>query len=298
MKPPKIAKLAICGIVRDAAHGLERNIPVVRSLAARFADFRAVMIENDSKDGTKQELAEWMETDSGKVFAQMEDLGLGSSVPSAADAGGRNPFFTLARVGRLARLRNRYLDIVEEWTETGAFVPDYLMVIDMDIARFDADAAMTSFAPGRTWDAVCAFGYSTSPKLRRRYHDAFALTPWEERLEPQTERKIKRRSEAFGSLKPRDEWVRVASGFGGVAFYRYGALKGLRYADPPLPNDDPRVEAKCEHYSLCLGMIERGFDRIYLNPAMTLKYQDLTPGVIWRSLKLRLGLVWRAGFKA
>ena len=37
-------------------------------------------------------------------------------------------------------------------------------------------------------------------------------------------------------------------------------------------------------------MIERGFDRIYLNPAMTLKYQDLTPGVIWRSLKLRLGL--------
>lgn len=290
MKPPRNAQLAICGIVRDAARGLKRNIPAVRSLAARFSDFRVVMVENDSKDRTKQVLAEWMEKDSGKVFAQMDNFGLGNSVPKASEADGKNPFFTLARVGRLARLRNRYLEIVDKWTESGIFVPDYLMVIDMDIARFEAEAAMTSFEPGRTWDAVCAFGYSTSPKLRRRYHDAFALTPWEERFEPQTERKIKRRSESFGRLKPQDEWIRVASGFGGVAFYRYEAVRGLRYADPPLRNDDPRVEAKCEHYSLCLEMIERGFDRIYLNPSMTLKYQNLTPGVIWRSLKLRLGL--------
>lgn len=290
MKTPENANLAICGIVRDAARGLKRNIPEVRRVASRFADFRVVMIENDSKDDTKKVLADWMEKDPGKVFAQMEDLGLGSSIPKAAEAGGKNPFFTLARVGRLTKLRNRYLDIVDKWTETGEFVPDYLMVVDMDIARFEADAAMTSFAPGRTWDAVCAFGHSTSPKLRRRYHDAFALTPWEERFEPQTERKIKLRSEAFGGLKPGDEWVHVASGFGGVAFYRHEAVEGLRYADPPLVNDDPRVEARCEHYSLYLGMIERGFDQIYLNPAMTLKYQSLTPGVVWRSLKLRLGL--------
>lgn len=290
MKPPETANLAVCGIVRDAARGLRRNIPEVRKVASRFADFRVVMIENDSKDGTKRVLSEWMGKEPGRVFAQMEDAGLGSPVPKAADAGGKNPFFTLARVGRLAGLRNRYLDVVDKWAETGEFVPDYLLVVDMDVARFEADAAMTSFAPGREWDAVCAFGHSTSPKLRRRYHDAFALTPWEERFEPQTERKIRLRSEAFGGLRPGDEWVRVASGFGGAAFYRREAVAGLRYADPPLANDDPRVEAKCEHYSLCLGMIERGFDRIYLNPAMTLKYQSLTPAVVWRSLKLRFGL--------
>ena len=68
--------------------------------------------------------------------------------------------------------------------------------------------------------------------------------------------------------------------------YRFEAVRGLRYE--ALPNDDERVEVKCEHFSLYKQMMERGYDRFYINPGMTLKYQRLTPKIVWESLKRKL----------
>ena len=290
MVKPDRARIIVCGIVRDAEKGLRRNIPVVDDVVSRFADYRVVMIENDSKDQTKALLAEWQERSDGKVIAVMEDTNAGNTIPTRREARNVNPFFSHKRIDCMARLRNKYMDMLIQSPELQSFEADYLMVVDMDVAQLWADAIMTSFENDREWDAVCAFGYSTSPRLRRRYHDTFALTLWEERDEPQTEQKIKEYADRFGRLAPTDEWIRVASGFGGVAIYRYEAVKGLRYSEPALENDDVRVETKCEHYSLYKQMIESGKDRFYLNPAMKLKYQNLTLMIIWKSLMRTLGL--------
>jgi hypothetical protein len=285
MVKPESAKIVVCGIVRDAEKGLRRNIPVVRNVLSRFEDYRIIMIENDSKDATKELLRKWKETEGERMTAVMEDTDASSTIPTARSVDGVNPFFSHKRIDKMAHLRNKYMDAMEKMLSgEDGFEPDYLMVVDMDVAQLYADAIMTSFESDREWDAVCAFGYSTSPKLRRRYHDTYALTLWEEREEPQTEQKIKEYADRLGQLKPTDEWIRVASGFGGVAIYRYEAVKGIRYAEPTLENDDSRVEAKCEHFSIYKQMIERGYDRFYLNPAMQLKYQDLTLSIIWRSL--------------
>ena len=71
---------------------------------------------------------------------------------------------------------------------------------------------------------------------------------------------------------------------GGLAIYRYDAIKGLEYTEPALRNDDDRVEVKCEHFSLYKQMINRGFDRFFINPAMELKYQKLSFSIIKNSL--------------
>ena len=291
MVEPAKASVVVCGIVRDAEKGLRRNIPVISEVVARFADYRIVMIENDSKDDTKQLLADWVATDEERIIAVMEDTNAEKSIPTAKESHGANPFFCHKRIDKMARLRNRYMDILASPSFADTFKPDYLIVVDMDVAQLYGDAIMTTFEKKDVeWDAVCAFGYSTSPKLKRRYHDTYALTLWGEQEQPQTEQKIKEYADTYGKLTPCDEWVRVASGFGGLTIYRYEAVKGLRYTEPAIENDDARVEVRCEHFSLYKQMIDRGYNHFYLNPAMVLKYQDLTLQIVWKSIKRKL---WR-----
>lgn len=273
----KEKSIIICSIVRDAERGLRRNIPVVKEFCKQFGHYKVVVYENDSTDGTKALLQAWMDNDRENVFCQMSDGVSAPTIPSASSVS-CNPFFSRKRIAKMAFLRNQYLEFIEQ----RGWKADYLMVVDLDVAQLYLDGILSSFAPVTTeWDAVTAFGYSTSPKLKRRYHDTYALTEWGDEIHPQTEQKIKSLADKYGSLKPHDEWVRVFSAFGGLAIYRLEAVQRLHYQ--VLPNDDSRVEVRCEHYSLYKQMAERGFTHFYINPAMFLKYQDLTLKIIVNS---------------
>lgn len=273
--------LIVCSIVRNAEEGLRHNIPVMQCLLTRFADYRVIIYENDSTDATKQLLQAWHDSDSQRVHVSLNDNDVSPAIPTARSVPGVNPFFSRKRIARMATLRNRYLDYVDqaEWTA------DYLMVVDLDVDQLFEEPILSSFERD-DWDAVCAFGYSTSPRLTRRYHDTYAFCEWGKENQPQTEEKIKQLADRYGTMQPKDEWVRVASAFGGVAIYRYEAVKGLRYA--VYENSDSRVEVYCEHYSIYQQMRARGYDRFYVNPGMYLKYQRLTWQICRNSLKRKL----------
>lgn len=274
--------IIVCSIVRDAEKGLRRNIPVVKELCRQFASYKVVIYENDSTDGTKALLRAWMEEDEGNVFCMMSD-GVFPPVTPSASCVTCNPFFSNRRISKMAFLRNQYLDFVEQhhWEA------DFLLVVDLDVARLYLAGILSSFSlEAPEWDAVTAFGYSTSPRLRRRYHDTYALTEWGDEDNPQTECKIRYLASKYAHLFGQERWTRVFSAFGGLAVYKFAAIRGLRYQ--ALPNADERVEVRCEHYSLYRQMVARGFDKVYINPAMTLKYQDLTVRIIIDSLQRRL----------
>ena len=280
MKPLKDTTIIICGIVRDASRELKRNIPVIDALCREVKDFRIVIYENDSKDGTKEQLRTWHDSDPVRIHTIMEDTDPTKAIPTVRAVTG-NPFLSHKRIDKMARLRNEYMEYVDEqgWTA------DYLIVVDMDVAQLYIGGILDSLRSEKEWDAVVANGYSTSHKLRRHYHDTYALTLWEDRGQPQTEAKIKELADRFGSLRRGDEWVRIASGFGGLAIYRFEAVKGLRYS--AMDNDDDRVEVRCEHYSIYDQMMSRGYDRFYINPSMEIHYRRLTWRIIWNSLKCR-----------
>lgn len=281
MKSLNESTLIVCGIVRNAERGLIRNIPVIKSLCEMAKDYRVVVYENDSKDKTKSLLEYWRLTDKDRIYISMNDTGASASIPDRKKVS-VNPFFSKERINRMAELRNYYMDYIskQEW------IADYLIVVDLDVAQLYLEGILSSFESKMEWDAVVANGYSTSPRLRRRYHDTYALCMWNEQNAPQTEEKIKMLADKLGNLKSSDDWVRIASGFGGLAIYRYEAVKGVRYI--ALPNQDDRVEVKCEHFSIYAQMQEKGFNRFYINPAMTLQYQKLTVQIIWKSLKRKL----------
>lgn len=280
MKPISDSSFIICSIVRNAEKGLRRNIPQIMALCKMCKDYRVFVYENDSKDNTKMLLDNWHQSDPTHVFVSLNTTNAARTIPSAADAGEVNPFYSRRRIEKMAKLRNTYMEFVDKegWTA------DYMMVVDLDVAWIRVDNILSSFERDE-WDAVTAYGYSLSPKLKKRYHDTYALTELGDENNPQTEHKTRMLSEEYASMSQNNDWVRVFSAFGGLTIYRFECVKGLRYK--AMDNDDKRVEVKCEHFSIYKQMVERGFDKVYINPRMILKYQNLTIGIVWNSL-LRL----------
>ena len=273
--------IIICSIVRNAEKGLERNIPEIKRLCQMFKGYKVFVYENDSTDMTKKLLKEWHDSDPANVFVSLNDTSAQPTIPSVSDVPSINPFYSQKRIDKMAKLRNAYMQFVDDM----GWSADYFVVVDLDVARISADNIMSSFVR-EDWDAVTAFGYSTSPKLKRRYHDTYALTELGDEENPQTEEKIIKNSKKYANLNNDNHWVRVFSAFGGLAIYRFESIKGVRYE--ALKNNDPRVQVKCEHYSIYYQMKRRGFDRVYINPAMSLKYQELSLKIMYNSLKRKM----------
>lgn len=280
MKNISDSSIILCGIVRNAEKGLKKNIPVISCFLEGFKDWKAYIYENDSFDNTKKILTEWSNRYPQKIVVSLNNYDSSNTIPVEKQKG--NPYYSFERIEKMSFLRNKYFNYIIE----NDWEADYLMVVDLDVANISLEGIMSSFEMGVEWDAVTANGYSLSPKLRRRYHDSYALAEYGDEINPQTEEKILRLSEKYASLNPGDDPVRVFSAFGGLAIYRFDAVAGLRYS--AIPNDDSRVEVRCEHFSLYKQMADRGYTRTYINPAMQIKYQRLTLKIIVNSLKRRL----------
>jgi len=274
----------ICSIVRNAEKGLKMNIPVVNAFCKEVHDFQIVVFENNSTDGTKALLADWIKQDATRIHCIMEDKDASATIPKSS-AVNVNPFYSRQRIEKMARLRNQYM----EYVETNRLKADYLIVVDLDIARLDLEGIISSFQTDTEWDAITAFGYSTSPKLRRRYHDTYALTEYGDERNPQTEEKIRLLAEKYGKYSGVPSLIRVFSAFGGLAIYKYAAICGLKYQVEN--NADKRVEVRCEHFSIYRQMKERGNNKVYINTKMILKYQNLTYGIVWNSLIRKLSAI-------
>ncbi|MDR0681163.1 MAG: glycosyltransferase family 2 protein [Dysgonamonadaceae bacterium] len=279
MKQLSKSFIVVCGIVRNSEKGLKKNIPVINSLCDKAQDYKVVIYENDSKDNTKQILKKWQDDrSSDKIHISLnEGLISGKTIPSSKDLF-CNPFFSRKRIEKMVFFRNQYLS----YLRTMNWTPDYVFVVDLDVETLFLDSILSSFSSDTEWDAITAYGYSLSPYLRRRYHDAYALVELGEENEPQTEKKIKKRASKYSKICCGDALVRVFSAFGGLAIYRYEAIKNIEYQ--LIFNNDNRVEVYCEHYSLYFQMKKNGYDRVYINPNMYLKYQAVTLKIIFKTL--------------
>lgn len=271
--------IVVCSIVRDAARQVVGNIPAIEWICAHFSWYRVVVYENDSKDDTPRVLEEW-KASNPLVHVISEHLGI-RTLPSRKEVPS-NPFFSLWRIEKMAMYRNQYLDYVE----SQGWNPDYVMVVDLDVAGIDREGVMTSFSDAYDWDVVTAFGYSLSPRLAIRYHDSYALVELGKENGTKTEKEITSLSYSFAELKDRHEWVRVYSAFGGLAVYKYPALRGCRYVAEA--NGDSRVESRSEHFGLCHRMNERREIRVYVNPRMRVRYQKLTWRIVLNSILRKL----------
>ncbi len=92
-------KILICGVCKDTAFAAVNSIDNIEKLGAKFSDYRALIYENNSTDGTDFIYKEWAQQNNRVVFQ--------SEVILEAD-------LALSRTERIANSRNHLLSWIKE----------------------------------------------------------------------------------------------------------------------------------------------------------------------------------------
>jgi hypothetical protein len=269
--------IIICGIVRDCGRNLEKNIRTINELCDLAKDYHVVIFENDSADNTKKIVTDWANA-RRNIHISLNDFNT-ITIPKKHST--VNPLFSVYRNEKMAGYRNFYLEYIEKEELPG----DYVIVVDLDIRKIYLDGVVSSFSSRYDWDAVTANGSSRAfaSKFRKRYHDTYALVECGQEEIPQTEKSIVDAQYRWAFLKPGMPFIKVVSAFGGLAVYKREAIAHCRYG--VMKNNDEKVESRAEHFFFYQQMKKNGYDKIYINPAMRLKYQSQFFNTIRRFLK-------------
>jgi glycosyltransferase involved in cell wall biosynthesis len=257
------SSLAICGLAKNCARTLPENINFIEEISSLFNMVKVVVVENGSTDSTRVQLNSWANKNQTVKIVNGELAAFSTDKLSP----GVNFYYSRHRIAKLAHLRNQYL---EELKLSGISF-DYLLVMDFDVDMISFAGVLDSFAQQNSWDAVAAFGYSVSPRLRRRYHDTFALVFLENAYLPQTENSIKKIQRDWVPDMTSNNLLPVFSAFGGLSIYRWNLVNSFQYE--VVLNEDSRVEVRCEHYSFSSQLQATAGIRVVLNPLMHLRYE-------------------------
>ena len=238
-------KLVVVGISRDNAIPLPNVIENIEFTGAQFEDYRVIIFENDSSDGTKEILKDWA-IGNNKVKIITKDF-----------HNKKRP-----NIQFLADLRNIYLHELEE-SEYKNF--DTVMMLDMDMSYgWDIRGVKDSFAKINDWDVVCSNGidgydfkmWDVFAFRSERFPDGLGSPDyWTANL-----RNIRKVKHQVG-----DNLLSVYSCFGGMAFYKKNTIKQCKYKSI---NDD------CEHvpFHECIRLNNKG--KIMLNPNQVIRYRN------------------------
>jgi hypothetical protein len=297
-------RVVIGGICKNVDSTIERTLQKIVETGGLFSNFKAVIYENNSTDGTKYILNKYRGNHQFIIIS--EDY-------SPDELLQRTFFMTWdgkpCRIELLSLARNRFIDEIQrhnlqDW--------DYLMIIDLDLCDWDLNGIIDSFHCGY-WDCVAANCIMPDG----RYRDAYAYRDkqypfgpellggyWWDTLCPQIQRVL-----------PNDGLIPVFSTFGGLAIYRMASVKGCKYSTLVTPafhtvtkriwqegqyNHDYRTVMEtlknsqdpqgihsdsgifyvnnsgyeypvvCEHVNFHSQMIVKGFNKLYINPKMVI----------------------------
>lgn len=233
------SSVAIVGLARDLGDKVGRAAATIAEIAALFYAPRALVVENDSSDGTAAWLASWA---AATPWVEVRSTTRGDvRWPSIRNG---------QRAAQLAGYRNECLD----WVAGLECPPDYVIVLDLDLAGVSLDGLCHSLGLDPHWDAIGSNGLQPA-KAGWTQYDAWA---WRSigHPHPHHHREVNTRVLRRGAHP-----LRVLSCFGGMAIYRREAFLAGRYGG-----------GDCEHVIFHRKISEAGFPRIYCNPSQIVHY--------------------------
>jgi hypothetical protein len=148
------------GAAKDIADTLPGVLKQIDELATYFRSSRAVFVEGDSIDNTKDLLLQW----ASKSSSNRTILLLYNQTTVHENTG----FFSnllLPREGRIAAARNLALAYIRKLPPTA-----YLIVVDLDQFGWDVTGIIDSFSR-KHWDVMCSHGIF----LHGVYRDSYAF---------------------------------------------------------------------------------------------------------------------------
>lgn len=246
-------KIAIAILARDCNEALKKNILEVEKLRAYFQSSYVIVVENDSKDGTKETLYKWKDSKDNVVLLIKDSNE--TTIPSKTKTCPFPPA-SMHRITRMANFRNIYL----EYLKSSHINPDYLIVIDIDVKQFkSADIISVIKNAPKDWGGLFAYGQTNYYGVLPFMYDLFAYVPKEYIHEHhrKTHEVFVSGQTATKALK-KEKYLECISAFGGIGVYKWDVIDKFSYE--VIRNNRSNVyEAVCEHIPFNLKVINKGF---------------------------------------
>ena len=247
MSEIKKHKVVIAGIVRDGIFELPAMQKYVEYTGNFFEDYRVVIFENDSKDGTKWFLSRWAKNND-KIKIISHDKNNIKKRPS---------------ISFLVTARNYYLDEIQTNPEYKDF--DMMMVVDMDMKHgWDMRGVFDSFSKIQQWDSVCSNGIFTP---NGRMYDLFAFYnkdfPYHAPTTPDYwTTKVHEGQKLV--YHPGTDLVKAETCFGGMAFYKREFMHNCHYES---------ITGDCDNVGFNNCLAKNGA-KIMMNPSQIIRYRE------------------------
>ena len=294
----------ICGVCRNVASAVPNTIANIERLGENFRDYRVIIYENNSNDGTKALFNAWARRSSRVIFIS-ENLSKKDLHPN--------------REVRIARARNITLDYARK---LGHKNYKYLIMVDLDFTHpWPIREIVKSIQHKGRWDCISANGENRvlikGKGKKKAYWDRYAFRDTKYPLGPEilgpgwwnTLR------QTWFTLK-KAHWAPVYSAYGGLAIYKTSTILKFSYSGVATKDletyyrsilheakkSNPQIQEYfqlqhsrsflqggpflffaqpkepmeqiicCEHVTLHASMALRGHYRFYVNPKMKMRY--------------------------
>ncbi|MFV5698715.1 hypothetical protein ACM55H_10140 [Flavobacterium sp. ZT3R17] len=267
--------VVIASLARDCDQSLPKMIDLIEELRENFLWSQVVVVENDSKDNTKNILFDWEKKGDGvKVISQ--DFGIKTIPDQTVDMA--SPTISFYRIEKMSFYRNIYLDYID----TLLHEIDYVIVIDIDVKKFSVDELVNSInQANKNWGGIFSNGVTINKYLgfeSKIYYDVFAVYEYPlKEFFSYTDESLERTFRTINKNTKKYKYYNVISAFGGIGIYKYSAIKLLRYK--AIKNIFNENEGICEHIPFNMAIVEAGYKN-YISRDFFLEYGTHKFGLI------------------
>ncbi|RYE19056.1 MAG: hypothetical protein EOP45_13220 [Sphingobacteriaceae bacterium] len=223
----KDKSLILCGLMRDCSQVIPHVQKEVSDMCQLFQKVHVIIVENDSKDNTREELLRWAQS---SPDVTIEILGCGLNTPECVlqlcETSTLNGIGQ-TRIAKMVYLRNLYLKHIKESPSLRTY--DYCAVMDMDLIGDLSTNGLAHtgyvFESDVTIDAVATNGWAQNFMNMMSFYDFYAYRT------ASTLRPFKHLN-PFNISVTNDftgQAYKVDSAFGGFAIYKTSALLDKEY---------------------------------------------------------------------
>ncbi len=255
MKTKKVIFGGLCINIADKIDDLEKRFIYIGNY---FNDYKVIIFENDSADGTRDLLKELCKKNDKFELIECEEA---TDCIFKTEGASEHGIFSSNRMEKMVFYRNKVLKKIKKYNDFDCFC-----IIDLDLGGpISIDGIAHTFSHYKDWDAISANGLNgiTLSLGNPIYYDYLAYK--DDNIDTE-KRKLDYLPMFYqvNKFKVGDSIKKVKSGFAGMSFYKMEILdKDIDYT----PSNNVY---KCEHIIFHENMIKNGYDKIYINPNMLL----------------------------
>lgn len=216
-----------CMLARDCRESIEKNTLIIEEWGNLFEDYRVIIFENDSVDGSRDSIRKWASMNNKVKLIECDEF-LDCKLKERTGYG--LGALSKARIEKMGKYREKYLEEIRNSDFEYSMVID----VDLDLSSVPINGLLTSLAIPGDWDALFHNGRVTIPGTMGTF-----TIPYDTLAFEKYNTTVKKNGDVFFNpfvaflhmflIYGKGEVVRVNSAFNGLALYRTKAMKTGSY---------------------------------------------------------------------